>query len=107
MHSLLLINRPEIKYEEDVKDIIPVDTSVASATLKVADQTILDAMNPFCCVLLFYLEAFVAQICSNKAVEEEICVSTILTDPPYHIWSSQHFHNSEHEYLSMEQWWIF
>lgn len=51
MNSLVTLPRPEVKDEDLVDDIVLEETTVASNTLKGADQTLLYEIKPFCCVL--------------------------------------------------------
>lgn len=56
MNSQLPLSRRNIKEEEVVDYINPVDNTVASAALKGTEETMLGAMKPFCCVMHFDLE---------------------------------------------------
>lgn len=58
--SLLPLSQSEIKNEDFVDDIISSESTMATATLKGADQTLLDAMKLFFCALPCYFEEFVA-----------------------------------------------
>lgn len=66
-------------------DIITAENTMKSATLKGLDQTLFDSRKPFCCVLPFDYEEFVAQIGSDEVLEVEISVSLIIANPLYQI----------------------
>lgn len=69
IHFLVHLSLQHIKDYHVLDDTIPAETTVAPDSLKGAEQTLLDEMKPFWCVLPFDLEEVVGQIGSYEALE--------------------------------------